>query len=239
VSRSLRANRGAMKASNFAKNLLIAALASGIGVFTASAVHAFPWSTDMYRGPQIATLAVAPRSMPDGVMPVDGIHYNVHYGQPASVAKTAAPPPMKLEMMTVKMQNPLTATPDNLAKGKQIFETTCSPCHGITGQGNGTVVHLLQHKPANLLTGVSKNLPDGYIYGYIRNGGIWMPAYDDAMSSNERWQVVLYVRDLERKYGNQATASAAAPASTSSEQIEHRHVTDTQTGYSETGSDSP
>ena len=70
-----------------------------------------------------------------------------------------------------------------------------------TGKGDGSVVHLLAHKPANLLTGVSKNLPDGYVYGYIRNGGIWMPSYADAMSSDERWQVVLYMRWLEQKNG--------------------------------------
>jgi hypothetical protein len=74
------------------------------------------------------------------------------------------------------------------------------------------VVHLLLHKPANLMTGVSKNLPDGYIYGYIRNGGIWMPGYSDAMTSNERWQVVVYLRDLQANYhGPEASAAATTP----------------------------
>ena len=57
------------------------------------------------------------------------------------------------------------------------------------------------------MTGITKNLPDGYIYGYIRDGGIWMPPYDDAMTSNERWQVVVYLRNLQSKYGEK-TASA-------------------------------
>jgi hypothetical protein len=67
------------------------------------------------------------------------------------------------------------------------------------------------HKPANLMTGVSKNLPDGYIYGYIRNGGIWMPSYNDAMSSTERWEVVTYLRNLQSNY--QGTEASAAPTS--------------------------
>ena len=79
------------------------------------------------------------------------------------------------------------------------------------------MVHLLLHKPANLMTGVSKNLPDGYIYGYIRNGGIWMPSYNDAMSSNERWQVVVYLRDLQANYhGAEASAAATPPDASSS-----------------------
>jgi len=64
---------------------------------------------------------------------------------------------------------------------------------------------------------VSKNLPDGYIYGYIRNGGIWMPSYNDAMSSNERWQVVVYLRDLQQNYhGTEASAAATTPDASSS-----------------------
>jgi mono/diheme cytochrome c family protein len=159
----------------------------------------------MYRGPAIQPLEVAPRVMPDGVLPVDGIHYNIHYGDPAGLpgANEQGLPPMKLEAMTVKMHNPLQPSPDDLQHGANLFAANCSPCHGALGRGDGTVVHLLAHKPADLLTGVSKNLPDGYIYGYIRNGGIWMPGYGDAMSSNERWQVVMYLRQLQAKYGGE------------------------------------
>jgi mono/diheme cytochrome c family protein len=199
----------------------------------ATGAYAFPWSIDMYRGPQVSTFTEPPREMPDGVLPVDGSHYNSHYGQPEGMPSQPALPPMKLEIMTVKAHNPLSPTPENLARGKERFETNCSPCHGMTGQGNGTVVHLLQHKPANLLTGVSKNLPDGYIYGYIRNGGVWMPSYDDAMSSTERWQTVLYVRDLEKRYGNET--AAATPAQLG----EHRSVTDSEDTFTQEGSDSP
>ena len=188
----------------------------------------------MYRGPQVSTFTEPPREMPDGVLPIDGTHYNAHYGQPDGMPSEPALPPMKLEVMTVKMHNPLSPTPDNLAQGKERFETNCSPCHGMTGEGNGTVVHLLQHKPANLLTGVSKNLPDGYIYGYIRNGGVWMPSYDDAMSSTERWQTVLYVRDLERRYSGAAGRCGGARGAGP-----HRDGDRFRTNYTEQGSDSP
>jgi mono/diheme cytochrome c family protein len=214
--------------------MFLGALAvGGMAAVAVPAVHAFPWSTDMYRGPQVSTFTEAPREMPDGVLPIDGIHYNAHYAQPDGMPNEQAIPPMKLEVMTVKLHNPLAASAATLAAGKERFETNCAPCHGMTGQGNGTVVHLLQHKPANLLTGVSKNLPDGYIYGYIRDGGIWMPSYNDAMSSTERWETVLYVRDLERRYGS-ATAAAAPP-----QLGPHRDVTDSETEYTEQGSDSP
>jgi mono/diheme cytochrome c family protein len=178
----------------------------------ASRTYAFPWSTDMYQGAAVQPLEIAPRVMPDGTLPVPGIHYNIHYGQPAGMPTAAALLPMKLELMTVREQNPLQPTSENLAHGRVLFETVCAPCHGVHGKGDGSVVHLLAHKPADLLTGVSTNLPDGYVFGYIRNGGIWMPSYDDAMSATERWQIVLYMRDLEKKYGETAAKGTGGKA---------------------------
>jgi mono/diheme cytochrome c family protein len=189
----------------------VVAAAIAVCVLAGSALsdaYAFPWSTDMYQGPAVQPLEIAPRVMPEGTLPVNGIHYNVHYGQPPGMANTKAILPMKLELMTVREQNPLQPSTENLAHGRALFETVCAACHGPIGKGDGSVVHLLAHKPANLLTGVSTNLPDGYVFGYIRNGGIWMPSYDDAMSATERWQIVLYMRDLEKKYGETATKAA-------------------------------
>lgn len=204
-------------------------------------VQAFPWDTDMFRGPQISALDVAPREMPNGTLPTDGIHYNNHWGQPEGVPDEKALPPLKLEIMTVKLHNPLQPTAENLAKGKVRFETNCAACHGDHGLGNGPVVHLLAHKPANLLTGVSKNLPDGYIYGYIRDGGIWMPAYDDAMSSTERWQTVLYVRELQHQYGSETASKTVSPPPLAKGEVavQGRNVTDNEKKYNEIGSESP
>jgi mono/diheme cytochrome c family protein len=209
IARTLRAT------ARIAQAAAMLALAA-IALVPAPAL-AFPWSIDMFRGPAVQPLEVAPRAMPPGTLPVDGTHYNTHYGQPAGMPSEPAVPPMKLELMTVRLQNPLQPTPEVLAHGRELFVTDCSPCHGLKGRGDGTVVHLLQHKPANLMTGVSKNLPDGYIYGYIRNGGIWMPSYDDAMSSTERWEVVVYLRSLEKIYGETEAKgpSAAAPSAPS------------------------
>jgi mono/diheme cytochrome c family protein len=207
-------SNGRTRATHFKRNAILAGFFTGGCLLSAAATaHAFPWSIDMYRGPAIQPLEVAPRVMPDGVLPADGIHYNVHYDQPKNLpgADEQAVPPMKLEAMTVRLHNPLQPTPVNLQDGSNLFASNCAACHGPLGRGDGSVVHLLAHKPADLLTGVSKNLPEGYIYGYIRNGGIWMPAYGDAMSSNERWQVVMYLRQLQNKYGGEEASAPAPP----------------------------
>jgi len=144
----------------------------------------FPWSIDMYRGPEIQPYAEAPRVTPADTIPVHG------------------DPPMSLEQATIKMHNPLQPTPENLAKGKEQYETYCAPCHGSSGQGDGTVAHVLAKPPKNLVAGTSKDLPDGYIYGAIRDGVLSMPSYAEEMPVEQRWQVVMYIRAMQ----------AAAPA---------------------------
>lgn len=149
----------------------------------AGAAWSFPWSIDMFRGPAIQPLEISPRVMPEGTLPVD-----------------TGSPPQDLEQATIRAHNPLKPTPENIARGKELFTNACTPCHGESGHGDGPVAHLLHSHgfdPKNLVTGTSKNLPDGYIYGYIRDGGIHMPSYADAMNSDERWDVVMYVRQLQ------------------------------------------
>jgi mono/diheme cytochrome c family protein len=163
--------------------MMVAATAAAFVVAGASAAWCFPWSIDMFRGPAIQPLEVSPRVMPEGTLPTN-----------------TGTPPQDLEMATIKAHNPLKPTPQNIAHGKELFDTDCMPCHGETGHGDGPVAHLLHahgFDPKDLMTGVTKNLPDGYIYGYIRDGGIHMPSYGDAMNSDERWDVVMYVRQLE------------------------------------------
>ena len=154
-------------------------VASTIAVY-ASVASAFPWDIDMYRGATVRPLTEAPRVMPEGTMPSSG-----------------AEPPATREQMTAREHNPLQPTPEDLATGKELYSTNCAPCHGESGHGDGPVAHLLKTPPKDLINGVSKFLPEGYLYGTIRDGGIAMPSYADAMSIHERWQVVLFVRSLQ------------------------------------------
>lgn len=180
--RAAQVARFAPRVAQLRLAMVIAAMVAFV-VAGASAAWCFPWSIDMFRGPAIQPLEVSPRVMPEGTLPTD-----------------SGSPPQDLEQATIKAHNPLQPTTQNIAHGKDLYDNTCMPCHGMSGHGDGPVAHLLHahgFDPKNLVTGVTKNLPDGYIYGYIRDGGIHMPSYGDAMNSDERWDVVMYVRQLQ------------------------------------------
>ena len=92
-----------------------------------------------------------------------------------------------------------------------LYANQCSVCHGVQGEGNGSVVGNGRFPlgPA-LSSGIAAGRTDGYIYGVIRVGRGLMPSYGDRIGNEDRWAVVHYVRQLQ---GQPAGGTAAAPGS--------------------------
>ncbi len=147
----------------------------------ASELWAFPWSIDMYRGQAVQPLSVAPRVMPPGTVPTKG-------GEPP-----------RSRIASIRLPNPLSPSRQRVEEGRKLYAITCAPCHGKTGRGDGPVKKVLRVAPADLTSEAVAGMSDGYIYGTIREGSIAMPPYSDALSENERWQVVLFIRSLRER----------------------------------------
>jgi mono/diheme cytochrome c family protein len=99
------------------------------------------------------------------------------------------------------MKDPLPSTPDNLAKGKELFNANCAPCHGTTGAGDGPAAASLNPKPADFQTPIHAKLPDGYWFWRLSAGGTVapfkdvgsaMPPWEGALNEQQRWLVILY-----------------------------------------------
>jgi len=91
----------------------------------------------------------------------------------------------------------------NFADGQVLFEHFCSPCHGVTGQGDGLVVaHGFPPPPSyskgqSSRGGAMKDLTDGKIYHTITYGNGAMGSYAAQLAPDERWKVVMYVHHLQ------------------------------------------
>jgi len=105
-----------------------------------------------------------------------------------------------------KTKNPTTATPESVAKGKELYmertKGNCVFCHGDTGAGNEANIAAgkLRRKPADLTNKERMTAQtDGELYWKITKGiqGI-MPAGEKRMTEEERWNVVNYVRTLTK-----------------------------------------
>jgi mono/diheme cytochrome c family protein len=96
-----------------------------------------------------------------------------------------------------------------VANGEKLYSVYCLPCHGTTGMGDGPVSMTGQimgpFAGVFPLVGTTTVRSDGYIYNVIRRGGanepgFRMPSYN-RISDVERWDIVNYVRYLDRKGG--------------------------------------
>ncbi len=86
-----------------------------------------------------------------------------------------------------------------LAEGKKLAETNCASCHGPGGTGNGpAAVALPPPKPADWTSAKVAAEADGEIFWKISNGRGAMPPWKH-LPDAQRWQLVNYIRSLQKK----------------------------------------
>lgn len=107
-----------------------------------------------------------------------------------------------------ELENPLEPTPEVLARGKQVFETMCFVCHGPKGEGDGPIVGRFPN-PASLLADHARSYSDGRIFHVITRGQGLMPSHAAQVLPEDRWKVILYVRQLQQQ--NAPAPEASAP----------------------------
>jgi len=95
------------------------------------------------------------------------------------------------------VKDPTTVTGASIARGDTLFRTICSPCHGKQMLGDGTVAPSFM-PPPDLLAQATRDRSDGFLYNYMRHGGVVMPSYGNALSAHDAWDVVHYVRAMQK-----------------------------------------
>ncbi|MEC5394598.1 c-type cytochrome [Bergeyella sp. RCAD1439] len=134
----------------------------------------------------------------EGLLPANMDEYNAGYE--ASKAVTVSP------------LNPANAEKD-LARGKVLYEKTCSACHGTAGDGQGSIVQ------TGAYVGVPKYadraITLGTVHYVIENGRNAMGSYAGQLTPGDRWRVAMYVMN-EFKGGPAAPAAGTTAAVTDS-----------------------
>ena len=97
------------------------------------------------------------------------------------------------------LSNPEPLTMANLLQGQAQYNVYCRACHGEKGVGDGPVTGPDRFPaPASLHTAQALQYSDGTIYHVITRGVGKMPSYAHLLEPKERWQVIHYVRALQR-----------------------------------------
>lgn len=160
--------------------LLIVAAAGGL----MGAAVVVRWSDNMTQTPRIVPGERVFR-MPAGVVPRGG----------------ELIVPKEQRDVAAKAPNPVKPSDASVAIGREHYTTFCAPCHGADGKGGVTGPVATRFIPPPDLTNVEfqKQRTDGYWHSYIVVGGAVMPAYGEALSSQEAWHIVNFLRSLAKK----------------------------------------
>jgi mono/diheme cytochrome c family protein len=106
-----------------------------------------------------------------------------------------------------RLKNPVPPTDDAIGAGKQAYGEHCRSCHGEKGDGRGEKAAELSVAPGDFTDAPAmRRRTDGELFWQITRGRLPMPAFEDKLSDEERWQLVDYIRTFAYK------SSAAAPA---------------------------
>lgn len=146
-----------------------------------------------------------------GTVPVGGLRTDTHFFE-GKVDGTWA----------LALPDQVPANEATMARGAERFGIYCTPCHGLTGDGDGMVhrrAFALKEgtwvKPTNISEEAVQKKPAGELFDVISNGIRNMPPYAAQIEPADRWAIVLYMRALQRSQAEfAAVAPGASPAAT-------------------------
>lgn len=110
---------------------------------------------------------------------------------------------------------PPAVTMDLVERGQQRYEVFCSPCHGLTGEGDGRVVKRGFPAPPSYLSQRLRDAPARHFFDVITDGYGVMYPYGDRVPPSDRWAITAYIRALQAASSEVARdhpARAAVPA---------------------------
>ena len=82
-------------------------------------------------------------------------------------------------------------------RGRQNYETFCTPCHGRSGRGDGIVVQRGFPAPPSFLIARLRRAPAEHYVNVITNGHGVMYSYADRVPEPDRQAIVAYIRALQ------------------------------------------
>jgi len=92
---------------------------------------------------------------------------------------------------------PFPATKEILDRGRERFNIYCSPCHGLSGDGDGMIVQRGFRRPPSLHEDRMRTAPAGHFFDVITNGQGVMYPYGYRIVPRDRWAIVYYIRALQ------------------------------------------
>lgn len=127
-----------------------------------------------------------------------------------STAGKAAQKEPSTSVSTAITRNPMTQTAASQARTKEIYGYDCSMCHGQNGISSTSLDSQAGLSVPNMVdTAAMTKLSDRELYDIIWNGKGKMPPERGRATSNEVWNLVMYIRGFsDKKLAAERSATA-------------------------------
>ncbi len=110
------------------------------------------------------------------------------------------PAEFKIPPEEAKRENPVKPTAASVSQGKHLYSSQCTMCHGVNGDGKGDLAVEIKLKmkdyrdPAAL-----RDMTDGELYYIFNKGKGQMPDQGNRFTTEQKWNLINYIRSLARK----------------------------------------
>ena len=88
-----------------------------------------------------------------------------------------------------------------LARGRERYDIYCSPCHGLSGKGDGIIVQRGFPAPPSYHSSRLRAAPAAHFFDVITGGHGVMFSYAARVDPGDRWAIVAYIRALQESQG--------------------------------------
>ncbi len=94
--------------------------------------------------------------------------------------------------------NPPKVDAQLLARGRQRYDIYCSPCHSLSGDGDGMIVRRGFPAPPSYHSARLRAATAQHFFDVISNGYGVMYSYGARVEPRDRWAIVAYIRALQQ-----------------------------------------
>lgn len=98
-----------------------------------------------------------------------------------------------------KRPNPVPTHAAAVTRGREAYRRECKSCHGLAGLGDGPKAAELDSKVPDITSAKVQEQTDGALFWKITEGRGDMPNTKTALSEEERWTLVHYLRSLAKE----------------------------------------
>ena len=97
--------------------------------------------------------------------------------------------------------NPPPISADLVARGRERYDIYCSPCHGLSGRGDGMIVQRGFPAPPDYHSPRLRAVSAAHLFDVVTNGYGVMYSYAARVDPTDRWAIVAYIRALQTAQG--------------------------------------